>query len=361
MILDNEQRKQMFYALVRAFPSKGELERMVRFSLGENMASITRGENLNDIVYSLVEWAEAHGRLEALITAARNENPTNPDLNLLAHSVSQKAEMHNPENSRQTVQIPFVVGAMTYTEATNLVSGSVFDSDNVAPKDRKQFEEFIISLQEHLPINILSNYGQYRENWKPSTGSTLQIGTIILDVIRRTNEKTYISGLNLPLLKAQFISKWFFAEDPNTRKEVWRRLGQSGYVLIIDAVSLFHPGFRQRLLQSQMGVNEQQVSMVVLSPLSSNLLRPNIIVEDAVRDQMQRAFALFSEDLDWRYEFGISDLRAMQRWLISILVETAKTAQRPKANSYALESFRNQISQPRLGIEQLMYGTPGER
>lgn len=76
----NGERLQQFQkALLSAFPTPGKLKQMVRFRLDENLEAISTG-NLSEVVSNLIEWAEAEGKLEELLIAARKENPGNPAL-----------------------------------------------------------------------------------------------------------------------------------------------------------------------------------------------------------------------------------------------------------------------------------------
>ena len=77
---DNERLEQFHKALLSAFPTTAKLKQMVRFKLGENLDAIASGANLSETISNLIEWAEAEGKLEELLIAARKENPGNPVL-----------------------------------------------------------------------------------------------------------------------------------------------------------------------------------------------------------------------------------------------------------------------------------------
>lgn len=53
---------------------------MVRFELDVNLNAISGGENLAEITYSLIEWAETQGRLPDLVASAQRANPGNQEL-----------------------------------------------------------------------------------------------------------------------------------------------------------------------------------------------------------------------------------------------------------------------------------------
>src|SRR5690348_619434 len=83
MKLDTPYEQQLYTALLKAFPKEVDLQRMVSFGLKENLAAIAGSGPLNDVVFKLVQWAAAQGRLKDLLSAARDDNPNNPELRAL--------------------------------------------------------------------------------------------------------------------------------------------------------------------------------------------------------------------------------------------------------------------------------------
>jgi hypothetical protein len=82
--LTGPPRKQLYDALLSAFPTASDLGRMVTFGLNENLARITTGSSLGDMVLSLMTWAQAQGRMEDLVRAALADNPGNAALQAFA-------------------------------------------------------------------------------------------------------------------------------------------------------------------------------------------------------------------------------------------------------------------------------------
>jgi internalin A len=80
-------RKNLHNALMSAFLDKSSLEQMLYFGLGKNLNEITRDSNLQDIVFKLMQTAEAQGWLQELIGAARNANSGNSQLNEIAQEL----------------------------------------------------------------------------------------------------------------------------------------------------------------------------------------------------------------------------------------------------------------------------------
>ncbi|WP_063800830.1 GUN4 domain-containing protein [Mastigocoleus testarum] len=85
--LDGKSRKQFHDALLSAFPSKANLEQMVSFELNENLDTIATGGSYSEVVFKLIEWSEARGKVENLLDAARSSNPGNPKLQGFAQQI----------------------------------------------------------------------------------------------------------------------------------------------------------------------------------------------------------------------------------------------------------------------------------
>lgn len=84
MKLSGAQLQQILNALISAYPTVGALDRMVSFGLDENLQAIAGNGSLNDVVFDLIRWAQAQGRLEELVREASEQNPGNPELQAVA-------------------------------------------------------------------------------------------------------------------------------------------------------------------------------------------------------------------------------------------------------------------------------------
>ena len=72
-------------ALSSAFPTYADLRRMFRFGMSENLEEVvSNNANLREATFQLLQWAEAAGRTDELILAARNEQPRNLRLRAVA-------------------------------------------------------------------------------------------------------------------------------------------------------------------------------------------------------------------------------------------------------------------------------------
>ena len=80
MQLSGHEQLELQQALLDAFRRPEDLAQVVTFGLDQNLFAITPDGTLEERVFALVEWAEAHGRLPDLVQAARTQNPGNPAL-----------------------------------------------------------------------------------------------------------------------------------------------------------------------------------------------------------------------------------------------------------------------------------------
>jgi len=88
-LLTSAKRKQLHEALIDAFPAFIYLEMMVDFLLDESLEQIAgHSSSYEGVVFNLIKWAEAEGRLPELLTAAVRENPGNPKLYVFYQTAS---------------------------------------------------------------------------------------------------------------------------------------------------------------------------------------------------------------------------------------------------------------------------------
>lgn len=274
------------------------------------------------------------------------------ELGELHSRVSQELE----ETSRVT--IPFVIAAMTAGEADALIEGTIFEAPTVAPVERARFREFGEALEEQGVEELQSHYGEHREDWQPYHCQQSAVRQIIHDTLNHFNHQRR-AGASLVRTPPPYFSAEFFAEDEDTRIETWERLSRIGCIIIVDAISMFHPRLHQVVSDSEMGSNER-VAILALSPVNSNVIPVNRLIEGHVRLQMKRAFVRFDKHLDKLCEFGLGDLRAVQRWLFAALPETVAILRNQRANPSNRRALRERMGTPR-GMGDVIFGRRSRR
>lgn len=78
--LTGTQYDRLSKALRAAFPTLPGLTMMVRFKLDRNLAEISLGQSLSEVVFQLIQAGEAEGWTAELLAGAREANPGNPQL-----------------------------------------------------------------------------------------------------------------------------------------------------------------------------------------------------------------------------------------------------------------------------------------
>jgi hypothetical protein len=74
---DHKKREAFWQALQDVYPRQSGLEIFLDYELGENLAAVAGGENLQDVVHVLVQWAKSKGRLDELYLAFCQVNQDN--------------------------------------------------------------------------------------------------------------------------------------------------------------------------------------------------------------------------------------------------------------------------------------------
>jgi hypothetical protein len=269
-----------------------------------------------------------------------------------------------PASSKEEIEIPFVIVAMTDKEASELVSEKAFDKETVPPAERKSFRTFLMALQEQGIKSFEDSYGPQREDWKPiadSCESDCQASIVdhVQEICKRLNDIRE-GDPGRPPIKASFLSADFF-EDANSKNNcTWdvtcKQFTRSGGVLIVDAISLFHPDLHERLASSEISSHEN-VAILILSPVSSKALEVNDLIENVIDSKMKRAYWRYVESLDEKCEIGLGGLCNLRRWLFAILPEEAEIVGEGRANPDSAKSLKNRLGPSRGLYKAVLQGS----
>src|SRR5438034_4441879 len=107
MKLTGPQVKQLRDALISAFPTYEPLDEMVRIGLNENLSAVAGEGNLREVVFALIRWAEAQGRITELVVAANEENPGNAALKEVSRQFSLATEAPGEPERLVLKNVPF--------------------------------------------------------------------------------------------------------------------------------------------------------------------------------------------------------------------------------------------------------------
>jgi len=120
-------------ALVGAF-NRGELEDIVYFRLEVNLEDVVKDGPYPQVVTNLIKWANSRGKVETLLRAAREANPSNATLRQFDEAIQARSAPPQPTAPRVT-KIPRnqlrelvdllqqVPGAADYAQRTAFLAG----------------------------------------------------------------------------------------------------------------------------------------------------------------------------------------------------------------------------------------------
>lgn len=229
--------------------------------------------------------------------------------------------------SLNTVEIPFVIMAMTEPQVHEIVDETIFEDPTVAPIAHTLFRGHK-SLLTHDGITELENfYGQTPEEWKPHRFSDATIESVVWQMMNHHNEEH--RHKEAPIVIPKFITKDFCSESDISYQKAKNYLEKYGGVIIIDSVSLHHPQVYKRLSGSGL-INKDKVAVLVLSPVSQSTIDSNELLEKVIRTQMDMGYAFdrFERKCDLLCEIGVRDKRMFKRWFINMLHKITLDAKR---------------------------------
>lgn len=236
----------------------------------------------------------------------------------MINELVEKIRENLPTIENDTSGVPVVVYAMTEKEAKELKSKKCFkDTKNVPPIERDNFKNLsgILKLQGLDDIPIF--YGHERDDWRPQLASlenpkernTKSIKETLGDIFKQHQDHD---------VHFKFHSQAYFSDDDSEAQyEAWGELEEKGGILIVDAISLFHPQLRKKLSDSGIGTKEE-TSIIVLSPVGDDTLKLNAALEKVLLSAMRRAFGRFVK-FDSNCKFGVDHITDLNSWLFSLL------------------------------------------
>ncbi len=97
MYLSSDQFKQLHKYLLDAFDELWKVEQLVFFSLNEKLPKIVIAEDLSHVMFRVIDWSIANGKILDLIKGALDANPHHQDLRLFAEHLGLKIESEEKE------------------------------------------------------------------------------------------------------------------------------------------------------------------------------------------------------------------------------------------------------------------------
>jgi hypothetical protein len=243
-------------------------------------------------------------------------------------------------NKVTQIEIPFVIFAMTKDQAKELVSGTVFDPETVAPIEKKNFENVNAALKRIGLTDIVANYGSTPDEWRPHFADSKTMREVVEEMVSLVNKRRQKDSQ--PPIVAKFHSEEYLSSDSQILLDKHTELATNPFILILDAISMFHTSLRKDKLQPEQVAIHSGVWLVVISPSGNDeILKDITLPEREIGDKLwQQGYSLYN-NFNLRYEFGIANNRVLGRWLASVVPQVAGKFNSESANPDTRSSFRN--------------------
>ena len=249
----------------------------------------------------------------------------------------------NPVPGTRPVGLPFVVVAMNEEEARDLDERPEIIRDELGRPAHEQFLKVRATLEAAHALPLAPRYTSNREDWRPFVGRNAPIQALIEEVVRRINasQQARLRGRSI---KVQHYPFEDLVSGFDPLRALHGEIAQTGCVIVLDELSLFHPRVRTAFLGSPQLASDH-VSLITLSPLDAWSQPPYDVFATELKQGLAAAFDRF--DLyDPQCELCVGDERRLRRWLHSRLPEALQMLREPRPNPRALELFAEE-----LGVE----------
>jgi hypothetical protein len=267
---------------------------------------------------------------------------TSSELSALAMSTAAKGK---PPRKHYVIQV--VVIAMTDKEAEELDQEVVFDGSGESSVECEHLQRLKDALREYRIEDFTSCYGSSRDDWKPLIADRkAPIREIMQSVVDKLNKRSK------ELISLEYLSSEFLSPSAQEHHRAWNTLEDHNGILIIDAISMFHPRLRELCLESQL-IGSKKFAVIVLSPLKSNAITVNKLLQDQIYSpHLKRAYYHFENHFHLPYEFSVGDINSLRRWLFSIL----PTIERQGLDLERRAAFQAEMGIIPQGIEKVALG-----
>jgi hypothetical protein len=255
---------------------------------------------------------------------------------LVTRLVNTLVEVCPPAGER-AIGLPFVVVSMTHAEASELVSRPKWIGEELGTRTYDEFTALTTALEHYGPLSFDQRYDASRDLWKPFVLSDRTILHLIQDVVDDANR---IRGLRQRgrLIKVQYYPFDVLADPVVELTPIYDKIARAGSVVVIDELSMFHPGVRSAFQESTLS-GSQQSSFVTISPFNFSSLEPTRLIESALWQRLGMAFNRFNRDYDPLCELGIGDERRFRRWLRSTLPQALQNLFEARGDAQRQQTF----------------------
>lgn len=260
-----------------------------------------------------------------------------------------KLEREKAGTKRKQLLLPTIVISMNLEEATELQNKSVLEK-HAGKEEIQKYEQFLEALDKEGCQNPFERYKEDRDLWKPSFGEGKTISELIENGLLKVNQNY---SKDEQTIIGYSITDEFFNGEVN-KNEFVKIAKEEGCLLIVDAISLFHPLVRKRLLKS--GLPSQPKSAVVfISPTVANSNSVTRSIEKLVSAEMDDVFERYDAKGEVLCEMNVGDLRSFQRWFFTAISAETQMAHNPNAHPENVKEFQNRLNITPKNIHRYFY------
>jgi hypothetical protein len=163
-----------------------------------------------------------------------------------------------------------------------------------------------------------------------------------------------------PRLRGRAVKLQRYPMDPliegvHALRDVYRQMADAGCIMLVDELSLFHPGIRSAVAACPM-IGARNSAVVTVSPFVSELEAQQQLLREEIRGQLASVFDRFELDYDPQCELGVNDEWRLRRWLHQSLPETLQVLRSPRVERAQVELFAQEL---RADTGAVAAGPPG--
>jgi hypothetical protein len=263
-----------------------------------------------------------------------------------------------PDPSVYTIGLPFTVIAMTQSEAQALVAQPEMIEQELGSRVLEQFQTLQADLERNQAPPLTKRYAESREGWQPFVEPRHAIQILIGQIVNALN-RSFHPSLRGRSIKIQYYPFGALVDQDPRLSAIYRGIAQTGCVLVLDELSLYHPRLRTALLASPFATSTQ-VAMVTIAPLNPYQMPPYNQIESELSQRLAAAFDRFALDYDPQCEFSVGDERRFKRWLHSSIPQTLQTLREPQPDRTRIAAFADELGkQADRKVAGLLYSEGG--
>jgi hypothetical protein len=196
-------------------------------------------------------------------------------------------------------------------------------------------------------------------DWRPFADSPETVQQVLTATVVAINQGgDRLRGRSIRLQTYPFDH--LVADDALDYWSLYRDIAQSGCLVVVDELSLFHEPVRDAFATSPLATGTE-IAFVTLSPLDPAGSEPHVLLRDQLDGYLTYAARRFGESLDPLCELGVPERRRLERWLRGSLPRAVETLREPKQDPDKLRDLAEELGRrPNPALGRLVAGEVGQ-